>query len=190
MNDKISLIHDTFTDDDISALCDWLKERKQLSQGPLVEEFEKFFAIQQNRKYAVFCNSGSSANFLLALALNYSDIIKNRKVVVPALSWVTTISPWMQLNFQPILCETDSETLGLDLEHLKKIIERDSPGIVFACDVLGFPNKYDELKKLCDDNDIVLCVDDCECQGSFYNGRLTGTYGLMSTYSFFFSHFF
>jgi CDP-4-dehydro-6-deoxyglucose reductase, E1 len=188
VNEKISLIHDTFTTEDIDALCTWLKSNHQLSQGPLVEKFEEVFAKQQNRKYSVFVNSGSSANFLVALALNYSDLIKNRKVVVPALSWVTSISPWMMLNFQSILCDADKETLGLDLEHLKRIIERDKPGIVFACDVLGFPNKYDELKKLCDDNEIVLCIDDCECQGSFYNGRLTGTYGLMSTYSFFFSH--
>ncbi|PXA30352.1 aminotransferase DegT, partial [Acinetobacter baumannii] len=120
MNEKISLIHDTFTSDDIEALCVWLKSNPQLSQGPLVEKFEEVFARQQNRKYSVFVNSGSSANFLLALALNYSDVIKNRKVVVPALSWVTTVSPWMQLNFQPILCDADEETLGLDLEHLKK----------------------------------------------------------------------
>lgn len=189
MNGKISLVYDTFTEEDIDELCVWLKSRQQLSQGPLVEKFEEVFAKQQNRKYAVFCNSGSSANFLLALTLHYADQLKNRKVVVPALSWITTISPWIQLNFQPILCDTDPETLGLDLNHLKKIIERDDPSIVFACDVLGFPNKYDELKKICDEKGIILCVDDCECQGSFYDGNLTGSYGLMSTYSFFFSHF-
>lgn len=189
MNEKISLVYDTFTDQDIDELCLWLKSKPQLSQGPLVEKFEDVFAKQQNRKYAVFCNSGSSANFLLVLALHYSGQLKNRRVILPALSWVTTISPWMQLNFQPVLCDVDPNTLGLSIEHLKHLIERDDPSCVFACDILGVPNQYDELKKICDEKDIVLCIDDCECQGSFFNGRLTGTYGLMSTYSFFFSHF-
>lgn len=189
MNDrKVDLIHDTFDDEDIDELCKWLKERKQLSQGPLVKEFEEVFAYRQESKYAVFVNSGSSANLLIAYSLYVSDLLRNKKVVLPTLSWNTTISPFIQFGFHPILCDVDKETLGVDLEHLEHIFKNQSPSLLFLVDVLGIPNKYKEIKSLCEKYDVLLCIDDCECQESSYDNILTGRFGLMSSYSFFYSH--
>ncbi len=189
MNDKISLIYDTFDEKDIDALSDWLKQRNQLSQGLLVRQFEEEFSKKNGCKYSVFVNSGSSANLLLAYALYISDELKNKKVVVPTLSWATTVSPWIQFGFHPILCDVDKETLGVDLTHLEHIFQLENPSVLFIVDVLGVPNKYNEIKNLCEKYGVFLCIDECECQGSLYDEKKTGGFGLMSTYSFFFSHF-
>lgn len=189
MNEKIFLVHDTFEDEDINELCKWLKNREQLSQGSLVKKFEEEFSKSNNCKYSVFVNSGSSANLLLAYSLSISDLIKNKKVVLPTLSWATTISPWIQFGFNPILCDVDKETLGVDLVHLEHIFQLQNPSILFLVDVLGIPNKYNEIKSLCEKYEVLLCIDNCENQGSKYEGKKTGNLGLMSTYSFFYSHF-
>ena len=87
------LAMETISDGDIDALCDWLKEYPRLTKGDLTLEFEKQWAEYIGTKYAVFCNSGSSANLLMIYAAYASGMMKNKKIVVPSVGWVTTISP-------------------------------------------------------------------------------------------------
>ena len=62
---SIKLVNDTISKDDIDYLVEWLKKYPRLTKGPITEEFEKKFAKKMDSKYAVFCNSGSSANLLM-----------------------------------------------------------------------------------------------------------------------------
>jgi CDP-6-deoxy-D-xylo-4-hexulose-3-dehydrase len=103
-------------------------------------------------------------------------------------SWTTTVSPIIHLGLNPILCECDKETLGLDIIHLEKLIEEHKPSVVMLVHVLGFPNKMKEIQKLCNDNDIILLEDSCESIGSTYDDIKTGSFGLMSSFSFYYGH--
>jgi CDP-6-deoxy-D-xylo-4-hexulose-3-dehydrase len=108
--------------------------------------------------------------------------------VVPAVSWVTTVTPAIQLGLEPIMCECDVDNLGLDINHLKEIIKKDDPSAIILVHVLGIPNNMDEIVELCNENNILLVEDTCESIGSKYNDKMVGTFGKMSTFSFYFGH--
>lgn len=185
---RITLVKDTIDQNDINLLIEWLKTNPILTKNKLTKEFEEKFAKYQNRKYAVYLNSGSSANLAMIYSLMVSEKLKNKNIIVPAVSWTTTVAPIIQLGLTPILCECDKETLGLDLTHLEKLIIEHNPSVVMLVHVLGFPNKMKEIQKLCEDNNVILLEDSCESIGSTYDGIKTGSFGLMSSFSFYYGH--
>ncbi len=161
----------------------------QLTKGPQTVAFETEFADFVGAKHAVFVNSGSSANMLMALALAESGQLRNRRVICPAISWVTTVSPFMLLGFEVILCDADSQNLGLDTRHLSELVEAFNPAIVVSVDVLGHPNSYQEILDICRASEVILIEDSCEALGTIYrDGRSLGTIGSMGSFSFYYGH--
>ena len=186
--EKISLVKDTINQNDINRLIKWLETNPKLTKGNITIEFEEIWSKWLGVKYSVFVNSGSSANLLALYSLILSGKMKNNKIVVPSVSWVTTISPVIQLGLNPIMCDCDYENLGLDINHLKQIIKEENPSSIILVHVLGIPNHMDEIIKLCNENNILLIEDTCESIGSKYNDKLVGTFGDLSTFSFYFGH--
>jgi CDP-6-deoxy-D-xylo-4-hexulose-3-dehydrase len=185
---NVQLVKDTIDKNDILKLIEWLKTNPKLTKGNLTTEFEKKWSEYTGVKYSVYVNSGSSANLAMAYALKTGKKLRNNKIIAPAVSWVTTVAPFMQLGYDVILCDTDKDTLGPDIEHLKKIIEECKPSAMIFVHVLGIPSKMSEIEQLCEDNDILLLEDSCESVGSKYGDRKTGSFGLMSSFSFYFGH--
>jgi CDP-4-dehydro-6-deoxyglucose reductase, E1 len=186
--ERIKLVKDTIDQNDINLLIDWLKTNPILTKNKVTIEFEEKFSKYQNKKYSVFLNSGSSANLAMIYSLLVSNKLKNKNIIVPAVSWTTTVTPIIQLGLNPILCECDKETLGLDIDYLKKLVKEHNPSVIMLVHVLGFPNKMKEILEICEQNDIILLEDSCESMGSFYNDTKTGSFGLMSSFSFFYGH--
>jgi CDP-6-deoxy-D-xylo-4-hexulose-3-dehydrase len=186
--ERIKLVKDTISQNEINLLIDWLKTNPILTKNKLTVEFEEKFSKYQNRKYSVFLNSGSSANLAMIYSLLVSDKLKNKNIIVPTVSWTTTVSPLIQLGLNPILCECDKETLGLDIDYLKKLVSEHKPSVVMLVHILGFPNKMKEILEICEQNNIILLEDSCESIGSFYDDIKTGSFGLMSSFSFFYGH--
>lgn len=186
--EKIDLVKDTIDSQDIEKLIEWLRTNPRLTKGQLNVEFEKKWSEWLGVKYSVFVNSGSSANLAAVYSLLLSGKLRNNKIVVPAVSWVTTVTPAVQLGMTPIMCECDEDNLGLNIDYLKKIIENDNPAAIILVHVLGFPNHMDEIMELCAKHDILLIEDTCESTGSLYNGKKLGTFGDLSTFSFYFGH--
>ena len=108
----IKLAENTISQEELVSLSKWIPETPQLTKGPLVLEFEKKFANYIGTKHCVMVNSGSSANLLMAYALLEGDYLKNKKVVVPAISWITTLSPFLQFGFDVLLCDSNNKNLG------------------------------------------------------------------------------
>lgn len=188
MTEKIDLVKDTIDLNDVKRLITWLETNPRLTKGDLTLEFEKKWSEWLGVKYSVFVNSGSSANLAAIYSLLLSGKLKNNKIVVPAVSWVTTVTPTIQLGMEPIMCDCDIDNLGLDINHLKEIIKNDNPSAIILVHVLGIPNHMNEILKLCKENDILLIEDTCESIGSKYNDKLLGTLGDLSTFSFYFGH--
>lgn len=186
--ERIKLVKDTIDQNDINLLIEWLKTNPILTKNKVTIEFEEKFSKYQNKKYSVFLNSGSSANLAMIYSLLVSNKLKNKNIIVPAVSWTTTVTPIIQLGLNPILCECDKETLGLDIDYLKKLVKEHNPSVIMLVHVLGFPNKMKEILEICEQNDIILLEDSCESMGSFYNDTKTGSFGLMSSFSFFYGH--
>lgn len=185
---KVPLVKDTISQEELMALSDWLRTFPRLTKGELTVEFEEKWSSWQGCKYSVFVNSGSSANLLMFYALLLSGRLKNKKVIVPAVSWVTTVAPVIQFGLEPIVCDCDPVTLGLDTDHLSKLVDEHDPAAIILVHVLGFPNKMDEIMAICNERDIVLLEDSCESLGSEYRAIRTGNFGLMSSFSLYFGH--
>jgi CDP-6-deoxy-D-xylo-4-hexulose-3-dehydrase len=185
---KISLVKDTITQDNINNLIGWLSNNPKLTKGELTPKFEKLWSKWLGVKYSVFLNSGSSANLAMIYSLLLSKKLKNNKIIVPSVSWVTTVTPAIQLGMEPIMCDCDNDDLGLDINHLKELIIEHNPSSIILVHVLGVPNKLDEIIELCNEHDITLLEDTCESVGSKYNDSKLGSFGLMSSFSFYYGH--
>jgi CDP-6-deoxy-D-xylo-4-hexulose-3-dehydrase len=188
MPKRYLLAEQTITQSDIAELIEWLKTNPWLTQAQLTREFEQRWADWLGRKHATFVNSGSSANLLLFNALQLSKRLRNEKVIVPAVSWATTVAPAIQLGYHPILCEADWRTFGLETNALEDLLRRHEPGAVAIVHVLGVPSDMDALLTLRDRYGFVLLEDACAATGSRYDGKLVGAFGEISTFSFFYGH--
>ena len=89
MTNMIKLVNDTITNQEIDALCDWLKTYPKLTKGERTELFENEWSQWLGSKYSVFVNSGSSANLAMAYVAKISGLLKNSIVIAPCLSWAT-----------------------------------------------------------------------------------------------------
>lgn len=182
------LAEDTIDRGDIDALVRWLKTYPHLTKGPLTPKFEERWSRWLGAKQSVFCNSGSSANLLMYSALLESGKLKNKKIVVPAVGWATSIAPAMQLGFEPLICEADPETFGLDLNYLETLLKKHKPASVLLVHVLGVPHRMDEMLALKRKYGFFLLEDSCAAVGAAYRGRKVGSIGDMGSFSLYFGH--
>lgn len=160
------------------------------SMGKEVFSFEEVFAKYTGSKYCVMVNSGSSANLIMIGAMFYK---KNNpwkigdEVIVPAVSWPTTYYPLYQYGLKIKFVDIDLETLNFDLVALERAITPQTRGIL-AVNLLGNPNDFEKIQNLIKGKEITLLEDNCESLGATFQGKQAGTFGLMGTYSAFFSH--
>ncbi len=162
------------------------------TMGDHVAEFERQFAAHIGSKYAVMVNSGSSANLIMVAALHYSSNPKlklNRgdEVIVPAVSWSTTYYPLYQYGLRLKFVDIDKETLNYDIAALADAVT-DKTRAIMVVNLLGNPNDFAAIDKVIDGRNIVLMEDNCESMGATYKGQQTGTFGVVGSFSSFFSH--
>lgn len=162
------------------------------SMGPEVATFERQFADFFGAKYAVMVNSGSSANLLMTGALFYtqnSDLVlrPGDEVIVPAVSWSTTYYPLAQYGLVQKFVDIDRGTLNYDLDALEQAVT-DKTRAIMIVNLLGNPNDFDRINAIIGDRNIVLMEDNCESMGATFNGKYTGTFAHVGSFSTFFSH--
>ena len=185
---RIDLIQDTIDNNDVDQLIDWLKTYPRLTKGPMTLEFESKFANWIGSEYAVFINSGSSANLLMVYALKHAGLLKNNKFCVPSLCWATDLAPVLQFDLEPVLVDCNLDNLSVDLDHLERVFKEESPAALILVSVLGLSPDIDAVIDLCEKYDVVLLEDNCESQGTSYKGKRLGNFGLMSSFSTYFGH--
>ncbi|MFU1476512.1 DegT/DnrJ/EryC1/StrS family aminotransferase [Roseovarius sp. C7] len=162
------------------------------SMGPEVRAFEEQFAQQFGSNHAIMCNSGSSANLLMTAALFYHSDPKLRlergdEIIVPAVSWSTTYYPLGQYGLRLKFVDIDLETLNYDLDALAEAVS-DSTRAIMVVNLLGNPNDFARIDEIIGGRDIVMIEDNCESMGATFDGKQAGTFGVMGSYSAFFSH--
>lgn len=162
------------------------------TMGAKVQQFELDFAAYTGSRHCVMVNSGSSANLLMVAALCYTknDALRLKRgdeVIVPAVSWSTTYYPLHQYGLKLKFVDIDLHTLNYDLAQLEQAIGPRTRAIM-AVNLLGNPNDFARIHALTEGRGIVLMEDNCESMGATFQGRHAGTFGVMGTYSSFFSH--
>ena len=185
---NIELVKNTIDEQDIDNLISWLKTYPSLTKGKKTIEFEQKWSDWLGCKYSVFVNSGSSANLLMLYCLKILNFLKNNKVCIPSLCWATDLSPVIQLEMKPILVDCNLENLSVDLTHLEEIFINESPSVLLLVSVLGLSPDMNKIVELCEKYDVILLEDNCESQGTMYEGIKLGNFGLMSSFSTYFGH--
>lgn len=183
------LMKDTVTLRDRLKLAKFVLTSSKLTAGPKVREFEDRWSDWLGCDYSLFVSSGSTANFLLVSAMkekhgwNCGD-----KILVPSCTWVTNVSPIIQLGLQPVFCDINFKNFSFDEEHIKTISE-DNPDIkaIFVTHLLGFYSDIPMLKKYFPNAEIMEDV--CESHGcKNFEGQKTGYQHSGGTFSFYFGH--
>jgi CDP-6-deoxy-D-xylo-4-hexulose-3-dehydrase len=185
---KIDLVQDTIDNKDIDNLIQWLSTYPKLTKGEKTIEFEKKFSEWIGCKYSVFVNSGSSSNLLMIYALKVLNKLKNNKICVPSLCWATDLAPVLQFNMEPLLVDCNMKNLSVDLSHLEKLFIEEQPSALMLVSVLGLSPDMYKIVDLCKQYDVILLEDNCESQGTMYDGIKLGNFGLMSSFSTYFGH--
>lgn len=179
----------TWDDNEYKALQKVI-DSGMFSMGKYVSEFETQFAKFAGSQYCVMVNSGSSANLLAIAAMFYrtnNPLKAGDEVIVPSVSWSTTYYPLYQYGLKIKFVDINPETLNLDLDKLESAITEKTRAI-FSVNLLGNSVDYNRLLSIIENKDISLLEDNCESLGATLDGKQTGTFGLMGTYSSFFSH--
>lgn len=162
----------------------------RLTMGPEVAAFEGEFAAYFNMKHAIMVNSGSSANLAGVAALFFKQdrpLQRGDEVIVPAISWATTYHPLQQYGLKLRFIDVELDTLNMDPAKLEAALTPRTRAIV-AVSILGNPAALDVIRAFADAHNLYLFEDNCESLDAELNGRKTGTFGHLNTFSFFFSH--
>jgi CDP-6-deoxy-D-xylo-4-hexulose-3-dehydrase len=176
------------TDLDLDVLVNFIRTTKRFTQFKCVRKFENAFSKWQGCNYSIFVNSGSSANLIMISAAkeiyNWKD---GDEVIVPSVTWTTTVTPVIQLGLKPIFVDINLHDLSFDYEKINKLISNKTRAI-FVAHLLGFPAATDKLKKIIKNKNIILLEDCCETQGGKINGIKVGNFGLAGSFSFYWGH--
>jgi len=186
----IKLVSDTIDRDDIDSLIKWLSQDDipRLTKGDLTLELESKWSKKIGTKYSVYVNSGSSAILLSLAALLESGRIKNKKIIVPGLSWATDVSTPILLGMEPIMCDCNLKDLSCDLNHLESLFKEHNPSSMILVSTLGLVPEMDKIMDLCKKYNVLLFEDVCESMGSKFNEKYLGSFGFASFFSMYFGH--
>ncbi|BBK75642.1 LPS biosynthesis protein [Clostridium butyricum] len=163
-----------------------------ITSGRYGEEFEREFPKYLNSKYCALVNSGSSANLVALTALTSHKLGDKRlkpgdEVITVAAGFPTTIAPIIQNKLIPVFIDIDLETYDFKEDMLEKAISEKTKAI-FMAHTLGNSFNLDKVMEIAEKYNLLVIEDNCDALGAKYRGRLTGTFGHISTYSFYPAH--
>lgn len=163
-----------------------------LTAGRYAEQFEADFARYLGRQHAALVNSGSSANLLALTALTSPKLGARRlqpgdEVITTACGFPTTLAPIIQNRLTPVFVDVNLGDYNAMPERLVRAVGPKTRAIMLA-HTLGVPFPLDTVRQLAKKHDLWVVEDNCDALGSRYRGRLTGTFGHLSTFSFYPAH--
>jgi CDP-4-dehydro-6-deoxyglucose reductase, E1 len=182
------LQENALTKSDLVKLTKYILKTKKLTQGKEVIKFENQFSKWNKSKYSIFVNSGSSANLLIVSAAK--ELFKwksSAEIIVPSLTWPTTVNPVIQSGLKPIFLDTNFYDLSINYEELKKKINKNTKAI-FLAHILGFPSNIKKIKEIINGRNILILEDCCESIGAKIGEKKVGNFGLGSSFSFYWGH--
>lgn len=187
---QIKLQEISYNNDEILAVM------KQMLNGNVVmgeqtKTFETEWTRKYNHNYSTMVNSGSSANLIL---INLLTSLQSRyklqqgdEILVPSVTWPTTLFPIMQMGLKPVLVDVDPLTFNISLDSCKRVLNSKTKAM-FIVHLLGNPCNMDNIMEFCDANNLLLLEDCCEATGAKWNDKDVGTFGVGGTFSFMFAH--
>ena len=181
MSKQIKLFDPVINDDEVKAVVKVLKSRFWASGSGTgnVKKFERIFNKYIGSQNSLAVNSGTAA---LHLALSLCNI-KNKEVILPSLSFVSTAHAVMYNGGKPIFADVDPTTLNIDPTSISDKISKNTK-VVLPVHFGGLSCDLNFIQKLCKDSDIFLIEDAAHATGSLYKGKKIGTHGSIVCFSF------
>jgi CDP-4-dehydro-6-deoxyglucose reductase, E1 len=163
-----------------------------LTTGHYADELQRGLARYLGVRHAILTNSGSSANLTALSALTSNKLGDRRlrpgdEVLTLAAGFPTTVNPILQNRLVPVFLDVDLRTGNVDASQLEGAVGERTRAVMMA-HTLGNPFDLDAVGALCRRHRLWLVEDNCDGLGSTYRGRLTGTFGDLSTLSFYPAH--
>lgn len=163
-----------------------------LTSGRFHQEFERGLARYVGVRNALFVNSGSSANLIALSALTSAKLGKRAikqgdEVITVAAGFPTTVNPIIQNRLIPVFVDVEMGTYDAIGSQIREALSQKTRAIMLA-HTLGNPFDVEEIKWICQENDLWLIEDSCDALGSTYNGKKTGSFGDTATVSFYPAH--
>jgi len=151
------------------------------SAGPDVHQFEKNCAKLVKKKFGISVANGSAA---LDVALKACNLKKGDEVIISDFTIVSNILPILRMQAKPVLVDCDPLEWNINLKEVENKITKKTK-VIIAAHIYGFPIEIDKLKKICSKNKIILIEDAAEQLGQRYKGKIIGSFGDISTFSFY-----
>ena len=180
-----------FDDDEMVRLVDssldfWL------TTGRYAAEFERKFAAWMGVKHCLLVNSGSSANLVALTALTSPKLGAKRlkpgdEVITVAAGFPTTVNPIFQNGLVPVFLDVQLPSYEVNVEQLESALSPKTRAIMIA-HTLGNAFDIDAVVGFAEKHDLWIVEDNCDAVGTLYNGRKTGSFGHISTISFYPAH--
>ncbi len=149
--------------------------------SPVVSEFEELSSKKFNRKYAVAVSNGSVA---LDVAFQSLKLNKEDEVILPSHTIISCLSAVVRSNAKPVFCDVDINTWNMTLEDVKKSVTPKTK-VILMVHTYGLPVEATAIEKYCKENGIILIEDAAEAHGQVEGSKVCGSFGDISTFSFY-----
>ena len=167
--------------EDIKSVSKALKESWISGEGPYIKKFENNFAKYHKKKYGISVSNGTAA---LEVAIKSLNLKKGSEIIIPAFSIISTALCVIKNNLKPILVDVDLESWNMCPEQVLKKINKKTKAIIIT-HIYGFPVHMEKILKTAKKKKILIIEDAAEMIGQRYKNKLCGSFGDISTFSFY-----
>ncbi len=179
-----------FDDKELTAMTNAVLD-SWVTLGPHGRQLEKELAAFLGMKHVILVNSGSSANLLAVGALCAAEVSNGLKpgdeVLTPAATFPTTLAPLLQYQLVPVFIDSRLADYNIDVDRLEGALTQKTRAIMIP-HTLGNPCEMDRIMRLAERYQLFVIEDNCDALGSRFQQQLTGTFGTLSTFSFYPAH--
>jgi|TARA_B110000495_G_C23038566_1_gene621421 perosamine synthetase len=166
--------------DKVSVLKSILKNEISGS-SPMVSGFESLASNKFNREHSIAVSNGSVA---LDLSFQLLDLNEGDEVILPTFTIVSCLAAVIRAGGKPVFCDVDSNSWNMKLEHIEKLVTKNTRAVLMV-HLYGLVAEADKISKFCKDNKLKLIEDASEAHGQKINNQNCGSFGDISTFSFY-----
>ena len=169
------------TEGDIASVVNALRDGWVSGEGPIVAEFENSFAQSCNREFGIAVTNGTAA---IELVIHALGIGPGDEVILPSFAIISCVSQILRAGATPVFVDSDAATWNMDVNQIRSVITANTRAIM-AVHTYGLPVDMDPLLQIAEEFNLKVIEDAAESHGLQYRGQRCGSFGLVSTFSFY-----
>lgn len=177
----IQVFEPKLTRNDRKAVLSAVRKNFISGTSPLINEFENKLADCFDRKYAVALSNGTVA---LELALKILKLNKEDEVILPSFTIISCLSAVLRAGAKPVFCDVSIDSWNMTLDNVKEVTTEKTKAVLMV-HTYGLTAEATEIEIFCQENNIYLIEDSAEAHGQVYKNKKCGSFGEISTLSFY-----